>query len=114
MLMVFLVGAKPLSVMICRHLYSCLSISIFTGQTVLQEPHKVEGENRQSARKSIVAARDLPSGTNLSRDDLLFMRSGELGLPPDQDYHLIGQSTTRNIAAYQLISDKDVTSRQPS
>ena len=73
-----------------------------------------ELQYRKYARKSIVAARDLPSGTNLSRDDLLFMRSGELGLPPDQDYRLIGQSTTRNIAAYQLISDKDVTSRQPS
>ena len=64
---------------------------------------------RKYAKKSLVASRDLPAGTRVTEDDLLFMRADELGLPPDQAYRLIGQVTKRDIAAYHLIREDDVT-----
>ena len=64
---------------------------------------------RKYAKKSIVASRDLPAGTELTEDDFLFMRADDLGLPPDQAYRLIGRVTTRDIAAYHLIREDDVS-----
>ena len=102
MLMVFLVGAKPLSVMICRHLYSCLSTSIFTGQTVLQEPHKVEGENRQSARKSIVAAREIAKGETFSAENLVVKRPGT-GRSPMMYWSMLGMKAMNQYRTDELI-----------
>ena len=63
---------------------------------------------RKYAKKSLVASRDLPAGTRVAEDDLLFMRADDLGLPPDQAYRLIGWVTKRDIAAYHLIREDDV------
>ena len=63
---------------------------------------------RKYAKKSLVASRDLPAGTRVTEDDLLFMRADDLGLPPDQAYRLIGRVTSRDIAAYHLILEDDV------
>ena len=61
------------------------------------------------AKKSIVARQDLPAGSRVTENDLLFMRSDGIGLPPDQAYRLIGRVTNRGIAAYYLILEDDVT-----
>jgi sialic acid synthase SpsE len=63
---------------------------------------------RKYAKKSIVAARDLPVGQTVGPNDLLFMRADSLGMPPDQTHRLIGRSTKRTIPAYHLINEDDV------
>jgi sialic acid synthase SpsE len=67
-----------------------------------------EMKYRRYAKKSIVAARDLPGGTRVKESDLKFMFADRLGLPPDRDSRLIGKITRRPIPGYQLITEDDV------
>ena len=57
----------------------------------------------------MVARQDLPAGTAIAKDDLLFMRADELGLPPDQAHRLIGRKTKNEISAYHIVQESDVT-----
>jgi sialic acid synthase SpsE len=68
-----------------------------------------EEKYRRYSKKSIVAGRALPKGTVVDSSDLVFMRAPELGLPPDRSERLIGRATTRDLAAYELISEQVVT-----
>lgn len=68
-----------------------------------------EMKYRKYSKKSVVAARDLPAGTVLTEEDIVFTRAPELGLPPDQAYRLIGRAARRALSAFTLISDEDVT-----
>ena len=63
---------------------------------------------RKYAKKSLVAARDLPEGTTVADEDLTFMRAEDLGLPPDQGSRLIGKKVNRQIDRYHLIREEDV------
>ena len=63
---------------------------------------------RKYAKKSLVVSRNLPAGTRVTEDDLLFMRADDLGLPPDQAHRLVGRVTNRDIAAYHLVREDDV------
>jgi sialic acid synthase SpsE len=63
---------------------------------------------RKYSKKSIVARHDLPEGTLLSANDLLFMRAPGLGLPPDKLEALIGRSTKRGILRDELVLEDDV------
>ena len=63
---------------------------------------------RKYSKKSLVAARDLPAGTVLTRDDLVAMRAPELGLPPDRITSLIGRTTTKAVEAFRLVTTTDV------
>ena len=77
-----------------------------------EEPRDFSQEElkyRKYSKKSLVAACDLPAGTEITDGALLFMRAGALGLPPDQASRLVGRTTRRNIAAYELICEEDVT-----
>jgi len=67
-----------------------------------------EMKYRRYAKKSVVAARDLPAGTALSAQDLMFTRGAEEGLAPDQAERLLGRTTRRAIAAYALIREEDL------
>jgi len=67
-----------------------------------------EMKYRKYSKKSLVASRDLPVGTQITTSDLLFMRADKLGLPPDQAQRLIGRSTKRRIPAYHLVQEDDV------
>lgn len=67
-----------------------------------------EQKYRKYSKKSIVAGRALPKGTVIDLSDLVFMRAPELGLPPDRSVALIGRATSRDVAAYELISEQDV------
>lgn len=53
-----------------------------------------EEQNRSRLRKSIVAARSLPAGTTLGRDDIRVVRAGGLGLPAHRYYDVLGRVTT--------------------
>jgi N-acetylneuraminate synthase/N,N'-diacetyllegionaminate synthase len=50
----------------------------------------VEEPTLRTARRSIMAARDLPAGTVLARADLTLLRP-RTGLPPDKESELVGQ-----------------------
>lgn len=67
-----------------------------------------EQKYRKYSKKSIVAGRDLPAGTTICEEDIRFMRTETLGLPPDQAYRLIGKKLTTEVGAYQLIKEEDV------
>src|SRR6478735_2752662 len=41
-------GAYPSAVSTCRHFHSCVWMSIFTGQTLLQEPQRVDAKGRSA------------------------------------------------------------------
>ena len=63
---------------------------------------------RRYSEKSVLAGRDLPIGTVIRKDDLLYMRADDVGLPPDQAYRLIGQVTKRGVASYHLVLEDDI------
>ena len=77
--------------------------------TSIPKPFSAEElKYRKYAKKSLVASRDLPAGTRLTSQDLVAMRSDELGLPPDKADRFIGRASVRNIQAYQLLKESDV------
>ena len=67
-----------------------------------------EQKYRVYAKKSLVAATDLASGTQITENYLLCLHTGEPGLPPVDADRLIGRKLTRDVAAYDLIRDEDV------
>ena len=74
-------------------------------------PHPFSSEElkyRKYSKKSLVAARDLTKGTQITEADLTFMRADTLGLPPDQANRLIEKTTRREIRSYGLILEEDV------
>ena len=84
------------------------TIESATGISVPRPFSEDEIRYRNYARKSAVAARDLPAGVRVTRDDLAFMRAGSLGIPPDRSRDLIGKRTRSSIAQYSLIREEDV------
>jgi sialic acid synthase SpsE len=68
-----------------------------------------EQKYRKYSKKSIVANRPLARGTVIAESDLVFMRAPELGLPPDRADALIGRATKRDVTAFELIAEQDVT-----
>jgi sialic acid synthase SpsE len=68
-----------------------------------------ETEYRKYCKKSLVAVGDLPAGTRLAEEHLSPLRAEGLGLPPDQLHRLLGRTTCRKIAAYELVREEDVT-----
>ena len=68
-----------------------------------------EQKYRKYSKKSIVASQLLPKGSVVKESDLIFMRAPELGLPPDRSDVLIGRSTKRDIPAYELVVEHDLT-----
>lgn len=64
---------------------------------------------REFQKKSIVAERDLPAGTELTEKDLIFMRAESLGLSPDKLQTILGKTTKCDIPAFKPLSEGDVT-----
>jgi N,N'-diacetyllegionaminate synthase len=70
-------------------------------------PHEfteAELRYRHSAKKSIVAARDIAAGETLTEELFLYMRA-EPGLPPTEAQRLIGRRARVDIAKYQNVTD---------
>lgn len=66
-------------------------------------PQPSEWDTRQAARQQVVAARDIPAGAVLTRQDLTTARSGA-GLPPTALWGLVGQPASRCFAAGEIIA----------
>ncbi len=64
-------------------------------------------ELRRTFGKSVVAARDLPAGHLLRREDLALKKPGT-GLPPARLSHCVGRTTTRPLAADEILSEDDL------
>lgn len=64
--------------------------------TGIKEPTGGEKVIAKVARKSIVAARDIPKGKKISTDDLAYKRPGT-GIPPKHFDEIIGKITQRTI-----------------
>lgn len=62
---------------------------------------------RAAARRSIVAARDLPTGTVLRQADLEYVRPAD-GLPPAETRQLIGRRLGTRLSIHQLIQWTDL------
>ncbi len=61
---------------------------------------------RTYSKKSLVAARDLASGSVIGPDDLVPLRTGMLGVAPDQAEAIIGRTTARDIRAFDPVSEE--------
>jgi N,N'-diacetyllegionaminate synthase len=68
-----------------------------------KEPAPSEAESARAARKSIVAARDIPAGTILTEDDVAVRRPGT-GLPPSLYSYIVGRTLRYAILEGTLIS----------
>jgi sialic acid synthase SpsE len=62
----------------------------------IKEPHPIEHDCTQVARKSLVAARNLPAGHQLTQADILIKRPGT-GIPPADLEKLIGLTLAQSI-----------------
>lgn len=70
----------------------------------IKRPTPSELPVRDVARKSLVAARDLPAGATLGPADLVILRPGT-GLPPGRLGSVLGRTTARAIAADTPITE---------
>ncbi|MDX9864931.1 MAG: N-acetylneuraminate synthase family protein, partial [Anaerolineaceae bacterium] len=70
-------------------------------------PTASERNTAEVARKSLVAACDIPAGTVL-KDELVAVRRPGTGLPPALREQLIGRITTKALTAGQLFSWEDL------
>lgn len=66
-----------------------------------------ERKYRKYSKKSIVAGEDLKKGNVITEDKLLFMRTPEIGVPPDMAFRFKGKSLKRDIDKYNLIGEED-------
>jgi N-acetylneuraminate synthase len=72
-------------------------VELATGDGI-KVPHKIEDDVAKVARQKVVAARDIPAGTCLARDDLTTQRAGS-GMEPHQLWELIGRRTRTDLTA---------------
>lgn len=71
-------------------------------------PQEVEAALQGTARRSIVARRDLPEGTVLSWDDLTWIRPAA-GLPPGEEGRLLGRTLSVPLPMGEAILPEHVT-----
>lgn len=67
-----------------------------------KQPAMAEFDNRQIARRSVVAARDIAAGKSLEWQDLAFKRPGS-GLSPLDAWDLIGRRVSRDYVVDELL-----------
>jgi N,N'-diacetyllegionaminate synthase len=68
----------------------------------IKAPAKTETANALVARRSIVANRDIPAGSTLSRDAITFKRPGT-GLPPKMLQQVVGHTARVDVKAGELL-----------
>ncbi len=68
---------------------------------------EAEGQMAIAARRSIVAARDLPAGTKLTANDLDCIRPRN-GLSPIMVSRLIGKTLIKSLTRHDLVLDDDI------
>lgn len=80
------------------------------GPTHLPPPSEGDERYRRFQKKSIVAARDIPAGSKLTRADVSFLRAqgAEAGLSPMKFAAIEGRATARAIAKWEQITRADL------
>lgn len=78
------------------------------GQGIPKSFSEEELKYRKYSKKSIVSSRQLREGAVIGKDDLLFMRASDLGLPPDQVGRLVGKIVKNEIGPYQNVFEDDL------
>ena len=63
---------------------------------------------REFQKKSIVTSREILAGTELSYEDLIFMRAEKLGLAPDKITSVVGKKIRKNMLAFQPLVKTDI------
>jgi len=76
-----------------------------TGEKIAQQ---IEEGMRDVVRRSIAAAKDLPAGSTIQMEDLIWLRPGTGGFAPGSESELLGKITTRNISKGELIQAGDI------
>lgn len=79
-------------------------VELAMGSPSPHEFSEAELRYRKSAKKSIVAARDIAAGETLSQELFLYMRA-DPGLPPTEAQRIAGKRARVDIAQYQNITD---------
>ncbi len=69
----------------------------------VKQPSSCELDTMHAARRSLVAARDLPAGHTIGSDDLVAKRPGN-GISPSELNAMIGRVLTRPIGADELLT----------
>jgi N-acetylneuraminate synthase/N,N'-diacetyllegionaminate synthase len=86
-----------------------LAAAIHSLDKMMGDGKKRPGASEQStltaARRSVVAARDLPAGANLTPEDLDFVRPGN-GLPPSAARYLVGRRLAAPVRRHELVLEK--------
>lgn len=72
-----------------------------------------EAETAKVARRSIVAARDLPANTCIQETDFAYLRPGT-GFSPAQADMLIGAKTRVTIARHEILTHNNITLSSPN
>lgn len=72
-----------------------------------KRPCPTEGAALSKMAKKIVAARDIPAGHVVTREDIA-MKSPNDGLPPFEDVNVIGKKTARDLARDENIEFEDL------
>lgn len=70
---------------------------------------KEEIKYREFQKKSIIVTKNIKKGAVLKYNDISFMRAENLGLAPDKIDNIIGKKLLRDLYAYEVILDKDVS-----
>ncbi|MCD6461872.1 MAG: N-acetylneuraminate synthase [Thermoplasmata archaeon] len=73
-----------------------------------KRPVSCEEDVMRAARKSIVAARDIPAGAVIKEDDLTFKRPGT-GIPPYDIWKVVGRRAAVPIPRDSLISERHLS-----
>ena len=91
--------------------FRCLVESIRHIENIMGSGNKkaqpCEEALKDSVRRSIAAAMDLPTGTTLQQDDLTWVRPGS-GLPPGEESRLIGRTLRRSLLQGELMALTDI------
>ncbi len=87
----------------CKKFISNLEmIEVINGE-YLKKPLTCEAQSRKQARRSIVAAYNIPAGTTISKEMITYKRPGT-GLPPGLAEYVIGRSAKVNIEEDSLFT----------
>jgi sialic acid synthase SpsE len=85
------------------------NLELAGGETVRETFTESEIKYRTFQKKSIVAAKDIKANDVLQVEDMNFLRTDELGLPPDQFEKIVGKVLKKDIPKFQLIREDDLT-----
>ncbi len=76
------------------------------GQKIIRNFTEGEKNYRFYCKKSIVASMNIPKGNEITRENVIFVRSNP-GIPPDQFKKIEGKIAKRNIEKYYNITNED-------